>query len=554
MTTEATPAQLSFRPPSAAVVLAAPLAGLALLLARPELDMEWQHHPSHFWLVLLTAAVNVALGYVTNVAATRHRDARLLLVSLAFIASAGFLGLHALATPGVLLDQPNVGFAVATPVGLCIASVFAALSVSPLAGPRGSVVVRNSTLLLVGLFAAMVAWGVVSVAGLRPLNGPPPGEEAAGVLDVFAGVAVGLFAFAAWRYVGLYRRRGGIVPIAVASAFVLLGEAMIAIALSRNWHLSWWEWHVLMLVAFLTIALAARHEYRTSGSLTGAFGGLYLEATLGRIDRWHGRAIAAVAQAEATGSSTEAVLADLRAEGASAEEAALLAEAAGELRRLDELFRPYLPANVAQRLRGEPDATRLGGEEREVSVLFADLANFTTFSETRAPTEVIAMLNAYWAVVVPVIDGAGGVVEYFAGDGVLAFFNALGDQPDHPARAARAGLSIVDAAAPLAAANPDWPIFRVGVNTGPAVVGNVGAADRRSFTVIGDTTNVAARLMAAGDPGQVVVADATWQRLGVARDGTALGPTQVKGKREPVIAWVVRGVGESATAPSASQR
>ena len=113
-------------------LLVLPVAGLALLLLRPELDVQWEHHPSHFWLVLVTAAVNVALAYLTNVAAGRYRDARLVLVSLAFLSSAGFLGLHALATPGVLLPHPNTGFVVATPVGLVIASVFA-----PLGQPAG---------------------------------------------------------------------------------------------------------------------------------------------------------------------------------------------------------------------------------------------------------------------------------------------------------------------------------------------------------------------------------------------------------------------------------
>jgi class 3 adenylate cyclase len=78
------------------------------------------------------------------------------------------------------------------------------------------------------------------------------------------------------------------------------------------------------------------------------------------------------------------------------------------------------------------------------------------------------------------------------------------------------------------------------VNTGPAVIGNVGAVGRLSFAAIGDTSNVAARLMSAGDPGQVVVAGATWRSLGPGRDGVALGPTRVKGKRDPVEAWVLR--------------
>jgi hypothetical protein len=126
---------VTFPPVWAVVLLALPLAGLGLLLARPEADMEWEHHPSHFWLVLGTAAVNVVLASVTNIASGRYRDARVALISLAFMASAGFLGLHALATPGVLLASPNVGFAIATPVGLALAAIFAFASTSPIAGP-----------------------------------------------------------------------------------------------------------------------------------------------------------------------------------------------------------------------------------------------------------------------------------------------------------------------------------------------------------------------------------------------------------------------------------
>jgi len=147
------------------------------------------------------------------------------------------------------------------------------------------------------------------------------------------------------------------------------------------------------------------------------------------------------------------------------------------------------------------------------------------------------MLNTYWAAVVPVIEGAGGVVDYFAGDGVLAVFNAAGDEPDHAERAVKAGLAIVDSAGNVATANPGWPMFRVGVNTGPAVVGNVGIEGRHSFTVIGDTTNVAARLLAVAEPGSVVASAASWASLGERIDGFALGSLALKGKRDPVEAW-----------------
>ncbi len=526
----------------AALLLTLPVLGLLALLARPELDLEWEHQPSHFWLVLIAAVVNAGLAYLTNVAAGRHRDARLVLISLAFLASAGFLGLHALATPGVLLQAPNAGFAVATPVGLAIAAVFAAASTSPIAGPRAKLVLRAGPAMLAGLLAFMVGWAVVSIAGLPPLDGPPPVREGAGLLNLVAVVAVGLYAYAAWRSFQLYRRRGGTVLLSVTVALILLGEAMVAVSLSRNWHLSWWEWHLLLLAAFAAIALGARREYRRGGSLTAALGGLYLEATLARVDRWYGQAIAAVAAADARGESPEIVLAQLRSEGASDDELALLTQAAREVRRLDAAFRPYLPAVVAQGIRErQPDVARLGGEERIVSVVFADLAGFTSFSETRAPTEVIEMLNHYWGAVVPVIDAAGGTIEQFAGDGVMVIFNAQGDQLDHARRAARAGLGIVEAGVPLAVANPGWPVFRVGVNTGPAVVGNVGSDARRSFAAIGDTINTAARLMAAGDPGQVVVGRPTWDALGDDALGDHLGSVSVKGKRIAVEAWRLRG-------------
>ena len=541
-----TPAESTARPArvpwALPVLLALPLLGLGLLLGQPHLDVQWEHHPSHFWLVLVSAGLNVALAYLTHALAGRYRDARLLLVSLAFLASAGFLGLHALATPGVLLSHPNTGFVLATPLGLLIAAGLAAASVSPLAGPRSTFVLRNRSLLLGALVAVMAIWGIVSLADLPPLLGPPPDAESRGLLDALSALGVVAFAFAAWRYGALYRRRGGSIALAIGVACALLGEALVAIVLSRNWHLSWWEWHVLMLVAFAAIALGARREYQRSGSLASAFGGLYLEATLARIDRWHARAIAAVAAADARGESTDRVLDDLRRDGATPEVLAVLSQAAGEIRRLDTLFRPYLPSHVAQRLRQEPGAARLGGDEREVTVLFADLAGFTTFSESRPPGEVISMLNQFWAVVVPAIDAAGGVVEQFAGDGVMVTFNVAGDQPDHAMHAARAGLAIVAAARGLTAAHQGWPLFRVGINTGPAVVGNVGAAGRRSFAVIGDTTNTAARLMAAGRPGEVTVSRATWERLGPQRGGDALGEIRVKGRRTPVEAWRLRTV------------
>src|SRR5215210_2237913 len=125
------------------LIVAVPLGGLALLLLAPDTDVHWEHHPSHFWLVLSISVVSVALGALTSEAATRRSDARLFLVSLAFLTSAGFLGLHALATPGVLLEGKNTGFVIATPVGLALASVFAALSSLELGPKTAQAILRH---------------------------------------------------------------------------------------------------------------------------------------------------------------------------------------------------------------------------------------------------------------------------------------------------------------------------------------------------------------------------------------------------------------------------
>ena len=509
------------------VVLAVPLVGLALLVVRPSLDIEWRHQPSHFWLVLLVAGLNVALAYLTNEAAVRRGDARLILISLAFGASAGFLGLHALATP----------------VGLTVAAVLSAASVLPLGGPRGAIVVRHARTLRVGLGAVLALWGVMSLLGVPPPMSEPMPLEVAPPLRASAFVAVALYGFAAWRMLRLYLARGRPLLLAIVVAMVLLGEAMVAVALSRDWHLSWWEWHVLMAAAFATVAWGARVEYRRERSLTGAFGGLYLSSTLERLDRWHGDALADLANAQASGASSRPVLARLRLDGASTEELALLERASSELTRVDELFRPYLPPQFAARVRTDPAQARLGsGEEREVTVLFADLSGFTSYSERHAPTEVVELLNAIWTAAVPIVTAEDGLIESFAGDGLLVVFNALGDQPDHPLRAARTALRLRDAVEALGAGRPEArPRFHIGLNTGPAFVGSVGAAGRRSFSAIGDTTNLGSRLLGVAGPGEIVAGDGTWARLDAAL-GEALEPLRLKGKRDAVRAWRLDGL------------
>ena len=520
-------------------LLALPMVGLAVLIARPQLDLEWRHQPSHFWLVLSVAVVSLALAYLTNEAAMRRGDARLVLISLAFGASAGFLGLHALATPGVLLPSPNLGFVIATPVGLTIAAVLAAAAALPLGGPDGDLVLRRAGFLRGALLAVLVAWGAASILGIPAFMAQAAPAEVAPPLRLGAALAVALYVFAAWHFLRLLVRRGRPLLFAIVVALILLAEAMVTVVFSRDWHLSWWEWHLLMAIAFAAVAFGARIEYRREGSLTGAFGGLYLAGTLERLDRWHAEALSDLASAQAEGRSIDRILDRLRVDGATTEELALLEHAGAELRRVDDLFRPYVPRQFADRARSDPAQARIGsGEEREVTVLFADLSGFTSYSERHAPTEVVGLLNTVWTAAVPVVAAEDGLIENFTGDGLLVIFNAVDDQPDHPRRAVRVAIGLRDAVEALGTQRPEaMPSFHIAINTGPAFVGTVGTAGQRSFAAIGDTTNLGSRLLGAAGPGEIVVGEATWAQLGGFVAGVPLEPLRLKGKREPVRAW-----------------
>jgi adenylate cyclase len=517
-------------------LLALPLLGLALLLAVPGYDVMWEHHPSHFWLVLGVAVVNVVLALLTGEAADQRNDTRLFLVSLAMLASAGFLALHALATPQVLLAKPNEGFVIATPVGLVVAAFFAAASAVVRDGGGTSMRRGTQRWLRGALLAAIGCWAIASLAQVEFLS-RTPGEEAPVVLRLLSPIAIVLYGFAAIRYMRLYEGRHRTLPLAIAVAFVLLAEAMVAIAFGRSWHATWWEWHVLMAVGFGTILLAARAEYRRERSVTGAFGGVYLERTLERIDRRHSDALRAMTTAIRDEAPLASVVEDLRSEGFTGDEIEVMERSARELSRVDALLRRYVGPPLADRLEEEPGLARLGGHESEVSVLFADLAGFTTFSEGREPGEVIDMVNAYWERAVPMVVEQGGLIERFAGDAILVLFNALEDQPDHALRAARAALAMREATEQVAAAHPGWPRFRFGLNTGPAAVGNVGAGTQRSFAALGNTTNVAARLQTAAGPGQVLATAATVDALEGAIPTRPVGPLSLRGASSDVEAF-----------------
>ena len=247
-----------------AALLALPPAGLALLLTRPSTDLHWQHNPSHFWLVLVAAGLNAVLAYGTGVSARRRGDGRVHLVSLAFLVAAAFLGLHALATPGVLLEKSNPGFAISTPIGLLLAGAIAAASTVE-SFQRRAVVLERSFL------AGILAWAAAALL-LLPGQDDVMLDRLSAPLVSLSVLGVALYAYAIVRYSALWRERRSSLLLAFAVAFCLLAEATGTIAVSRTWQLSWWEWHVLMLVAFGLIAFSAHREWHDE-----RFSDLYVE-------------------------------------------------------------------------------------------------------------------------------------------------------------------------------------------------------------------------------------------------------------------------------------
>ncbi|QJE73831.1 HAMP domain-containing protein [Aerophototrophica crusticola] len=166
-------------------------------------------------------------------------------------------------------------------------------------------------------------------------------------------------------------------------------------------------------------------------------------------------------------------------------------------------FETYVPKALVLRLiRREARSVGVRSEEREVTVLFTDIKSFSALAEAMSPQETADWLNRHFTRIAACIEEEGGTVDKFIGDAVMAFWGAPEDQPDHAARALRAAMAIArvveEEGAEARAAGRPAICLRVGVHSGPVVVGNIGALSRINYTIVGDTVNTAARLEALG--------------------------------------------------------
>ncbi|HWE37406.1 MAG TPA: CHASE2 domain-containing protein [Isosphaeraceae bacterium] len=181
-----------------------------------------------------------------------------------------------------------------------------------------------------------------------------------------------------------------------------------------------------------------------------------------------------------------------------------------------DIVKGDIHARLAEERAGHAD---LRGEERVVSVLFADIRGFTAYSSKHTPRQVVALLRDDLDAVVPVLESHGGMIDKYIGDGLMALFGALEDQPDHAARAARAAAAMVREVRDRAAtwAEHDFPGFKIGVGvaTGPVILGLVGAKRRLDYTAIGDTVNKAARIESANKQfhSEILICDRTFSSI-----------------------------------------
>ena len=226
-----------------------------------------------------------------------------------------------------------------------------------------------------------------------------------------------------------------------------------------------------------------------------------------------------------------------------------------EKRLVKRLFSRFVSPDVFSHLMADPSRARLGGERREMTVLFSDIRGFTTLTEAGRPEAVVQQLNEFFSRMVEVILSQGGTLDKFVGDMVMALFGAPLDDEDHAEHAVQAALAMRDA---LDGLNARWERegrprldIGIGVNTGEMVAGIVGAETIMSYTVIGDAVNLGARLESLNKEygTHIIVSGATRERLKGRYDIRGLGHVTVKGKTRPVEIYEVRRPAAAAEDP-----
>ena len=213
--------------------------------------------------------------------------------------------------------------------------------------------------------------------------------------------------------------------------------------------------------------------------------------------------------------------------------------------RVTGIFGRYVSKSVVQEILSSKEEIKVGGVRKDITLMFVDIRGFTPMSEKMEPEDIIIMLNEYLDLCSRAIFAYEGTIDKFIGDGVMSIFGAPIEQKDHPERAVRAALQMQKESVTLAERLMERygrsVSFGIGLNSGPAVVGNIGSHERLDYTAIGDTVNLAARLESNAKPGQILVSKEPYKRKKGTFKVTPLDAIKVKGKEHLVEIYQIEG-------------
>jgi adenylate cyclase len=210
---------------------------------------------------------------------------------------------------------------------------------------------------------------------------------------------------------------------------------------------------------------------------------------------------------------------------------------------LRETISRYVSPEMCEEILKNPAMLQLGGRRQQVTVLFADIRNFTAMSETMAPEEVVEVLNVYFTEMVELVFQHQGTLDKYVGDALMAVFGVPVPLPHAATRAVECALAM-QRRLEILRAQKLTPIqgMRIGINTGEAIVGNIGSIKRMDFTVIGDAVNVAARLQEAAKEleAEILVSEATVREAEERFPFIPLAPVVLRGRQEPSMIFRLR--------------
>ncbi len=217
-----------------------------------------------------------------------------------------------------------------------------------------------------------------------------------------------------------------------------------------------------------------------------------------------------------------------------------------ERRRIKSIFSKYVSKDVVNEILSKTKSDRidLNGEEKDVTVIFADIRGFTSMSENMKPHEVVAMLNKYLGGMTEPIFENKGTLDKYIGDCIMAIFGAPLADKNHCLNAVKAAVKMRDKIVDMQKGKKKKVGMGIGINSGVAVIGSMGSVQMASYTAIGDTVNTASRLCSKAEAGQVIISEETYQRISDKIKARSLGEITVKGKVKPIRIYDVISVKE----------